>query len=64
MRLLCAACLKAAVQARPQAPKRHGLARAGLALAGIFLAWIVLFCTGETIMTFEGRLEQPAWQSR
>lgn len=64
MRFLCAACLKAAVHTRPAASKRSRFGNAGLALAGLLLAWIILFCAGEAIMTYAGRLEQTAWQSR
>jgi len=64
MRFLCAACLKAAVAARPAAPKRSRFGHAGLALAGVLLAWAILFSAGETIMTFTGRLEQTGWQNR
>ena len=63
-RFLCAACLKAALHARPVAAKRSRFSHAGLALAGILLAWTILFCAGEAIMTLSGRLEQTAWQSR
>lgn len=63
-RLLCAACLRAAVQTPARRPAKRMLARAALALAGILLAWIVLFCAGEAILAFTGRLEQTAWVRR
>jgi len=62
MRFLCAACLKAAGQPRPAGVKTGR--SIGLALTGILLAWAILFCCGEAVMTFTGRLEQTAWQSR
>jgi hypothetical protein len=64
MRFLCAACLKATGHGQPVASKKNRFGYAGLALGGILLAWIILFCAGETVMTFSGRLEQTTWQSR
>ena len=60
-RLLCAACLKAAIPKRTAAAGKRLVARAALALAGILLAWMVLFCAGEAILTYTGRVEQTAW---
>ena len=63
-RLLCAACLRAAAPTAAPPPGHRLLRRAALALAGILLAWIVLFCAGEAILAFTGRLEQTAWVRR
>ena len=63
-RLLCAVCLDAAVHTLPPARGRRLLARVALAVVGILLAWMVLFCAGESILTFTGRLEQTAWLHR
>ena len=63
-RFLCAACLKAAIHMRPAASKKRRFGNVGLALGGLLLAWMILFSAGEAIMTFTGRLEQTAWQSR
>jgi hypothetical protein len=56
--------LKAAVHAPPAASGRSRFGYVGLALAGVLLAWMILFCAGEAIMTYTGRSEQTAWQSR
>lgn len=63
-RLLCAACLRAAVQARPATPGNRLVARMALAVAGLLLAWVVLFLIGEAILTYTGRLEQTTWMRR
>jgi len=63
-RLLCASCLKTAVRLEPQRAGKRRIARAGWALAGILLAWIILFCAGEAILAYTGRLEQAAWLRR
>lgn len=63
-RLLCASCLKTAVPAPSPAPRHRRWTRPGLAVAGLLLAWIVWFCAGEAIMTWNGRWEQTSWQRR
>jgi len=62
-RLLCAACLRAILRARP-AESRQGFRLAALMLAGVVLGWIVLFGAGEAILSFNARLEQSVWQNR
>lgn len=61
-RLLCASCLKAAIRAKPAAAGRRRMGRAAFTLAGILLAWVTLFCAGETILAYTGRVEQSIWQ--
>jgi len=63
-RLLCAACLKAAVATQAAAPSSRFLSQTALALTGILLAWILFFCAGEAIVTYIGRVEQTAWVRR
>ena len=63
-RLLCAACLRAAVQISAASPRKRVLARVALAVAGILLAWLVFFAIGEAILTYTGRVEQTAWVRR
>ena len=60
-RLLCASCLKAAVRSVPASAGRRRVAHAALALGGILLAWMTLFCVGEAILAYTGRLEQTTW---
>jgi hypothetical protein len=63
-RLLCAACLRAAVHTQPATSGNRLLARIALAVAGLLLAWVVIFLIGEAILTYTGRLEQTAWVRR
>ena len=63
-RLLCASCLKNSVRIAPAAAGKRRMARAAWALAGILLAWVILFCAGEAILTYTGRLEQTTWLRR
>jgi hypothetical protein len=64
-RLLCAACLARAAEARQsrRSPLRP-LAIPLLAFAGIVLAWLVLFGAGESLLILAERAEQASWQSR
>lgn len=63
-RLLCAACLRAAVEIHAAAPGSRLLTRTALAFGGLLLAWILLFSAGEAIRTYIGRVEQTAWVRR
>jgi hypothetical protein len=62
-RLLCTACL-AKLRLPAQARRGHFGARTALLVSGFLLAWIVLFCAGEAILSYTGRLEQTAWVHR
>ena len=63
-RLLCASCLKSSVRLEPARAGKRRAARAAWALAGILLAWLILFCAGEAVLAYTGRLEQTAWLRR
>jgi hypothetical protein len=64
-RLLCAACLRAAVQA---AGTRRGVSRrfvaAGLTIAGILLSWAMFFGAAEGLIAIAERSERLSWQNR
>jgi hypothetical protein len=62
--LLCASCLKAAVRIEPAGAGKRRMARAAWALVGVLLAWMILFCAGEAILAYSGRVEQTAWLRR
>ncbi|HEY1338150.1 MAG TPA: hypothetical protein VGF59_11605 [Bryobacteraceae bacterium] len=64
-RLLCAGCLRNALQAGPaRRGKLRRLAPAVLTLAGILLAWAIFFAAGESLITITERSERIAWQGR
>ncbi len=63
-RLLCASCLQAIARKAAASGGARTLAPAALAIAGVLLTWMIFFAAGETLMTFNARVERTEWQNR
>jgi hypothetical protein len=63
-RVLCAACLRKAADARPGRRGRFGgLMRLGQCLAGLVLAWLFFYIMGECLLTLPSSFhEGTVWR--